>query len=558
MKTGSYYYSLSYAPTDKAMLGRYRRIEVKLRGGHYKLAYRRGYFEEGKVPGQSEQQLAAADPLQPLLQRGLPNATQIVFNLRVVRTTALPAATTTIAGDNNKLHDPVTRFGADFVVPVESLNFDITGDGVRHGNVELALEAYDHDDKPLNWKFRSITTSLKPDVYPAVQKTGEVFHQDIDIPPGEAYLRAGIYDLRSSMAGTLEIPLSEVTAVNVGLANTQKPAAAVPSPAPPASTSEAKTFGNESNPAEPDRTKAAFSAANPPNTTLLPYPVRQPSAEEIREAEIIDIPAYCAQLSQRVQHSSALANVCRFALFSINRFPDLICHREMRSEWLEFRPLPSALPVPVYKERSNAPSFSWKGHSDVLSAEVTYRGGQEYYDHLVLNGQPVSSEASTLPPPSLSGPWSVGEFGMILESIFLPASKAEFQFKKQTRIASAAALLFSFHVAAANNRYYFLFAGEEKWFPEYRGELWVDENGFRLLRLERQTGRMEQYPIQSVKTAIHYAPISLADGSTLVLPSNSEVKTCTPPGGNCARSLVTFTNWHRFKATTKVVTNPSN
>lgn len=232
VKTGSYYYSLSYSPTDKTTLGRYRRIEVKLRGGHYKLAYRRGYFEEGKVPSQSTQQQIAADPLQHLLQRGLPSATQIIFNLRVLRMGVLPAAMSTIAGDNDKLHDPVTRFGADFVVPVESLDFDITGDGVRHGNVELALVAFDRDGKPLNWRFRSITTSLKPDVYPAVQKTGAVFHQDIDIPPGGTFLRVGIYDLRSNMAGALEIPLSEIASANIELANIQKPAVAVPPPAP--------------------------------------------------------------------------------------------------------------------------------------------------------------------------------------------------------------------------------------------------------------------------------------------------------------------------------------
>ena len=47
--SGSHYYTLSYSPSDKGALGRYRRIAVKLRKGHFTLAYRRGYFEEGGI-----------------------------------------------------------------------------------------------------------------------------------------------------------------------------------------------------------------------------------------------------------------------------------------------------------------------------------------------------------------------------------------------------------------------------------------------------------------------------------------------------------------------------
>jgi len=272
--------------------------------------------------------------------------------------------------------------------------------------------------------------------------------------------------------------------------------------------------------------------------------VQQPSTQDATEPEIIDIPVYCAQLSQTVQHSSALANVCQFALSTLKRFPDLICDREMRRHWTEYSALDAIK------------------HSDVLTAEVTYRRGQEYYDHLQLNGHRVSSQAPALPPSSLSGPWSLGEFAMALEEIFLPSSKAEFQFKKQTHFGSAKAELFTFHVAAANNRYYFLFTADQKWFPEFGGELWIDESGLRLLRLHDETAYTDKYPIRSVKTTIDYAPIFLPDGSIVVLPIHSRVSTCTVQEGviedNCSRSLVTFTNWHKFKATSTILTNPEH
>lgn len=100
-------------------------------------------------------------------------------------------------------------------------------------------------------------------------------------------------------------------------------------------------------------------------------PVQQPSTQDTKEAEIIDIPVYCAGLSQTVQHCSALANVCRFALFTLKRFPDLICAREMRRHWIEFRTRSAADAVTVYDERSNAPPYSMISHSDLLTAQVT-------------------------------------------------------------------------------------------------------------------------------------------------------------------------------------------
>jgi len=575
VQSGSYYYSLAYSPTDNKMLGRYRRIEVKLRERHYTLAYRRGYFEEGKGQIEDKQKEPAADSLEPLLRRGLPDATQIIFNLHVLGTTARPAAMPAIAGDNQKLRDPVIHFSADFVVPLENLDFDITDDGVRHGRIELALVAYDHDGNALNWLVRSVTTSLKPELYAAVQKNGAVFHKEIDVPPGENYLRAGIYDVRSNHAGTLEVPLSEVMAADVISTNIQRSAVVSPSAAPVSSTSQATPLGNRSATLGPNETNSGLSAATTPETIhqvpQLSSPLQQASTRDTNESEYIDIPVYCAHLSPTIQHSSALASVCQFALSTRKRFPDLICRREMNRYWTEYRRTSdgyyAASSTGNYGRGAvdeNLRAFDEIKHSDVLSAKVTYRDGQEYYDDLQLNGQPVSSEASALPPSSLSGPWSIGELAVALEAVFLPSSKAEFQFKKQTNIGSAKTLLFTFHIAATSNRSYFLFANDKHWFPEYSGELWIDENGFHLVRLERETAYTNHHPIRSVKTTIEYVPVSLADGSNLVLPIHSEGTTCTAPvreesnSDNCSRTLVKFADWHKFRSTTKILMNPDH
>ena len=75
----------------------------------------------------------------------------------------------------------------------------------------MALVAYSQEGKPLDWEVRSIGIAIKPEQSAIADSTGIPFHFDIDSPPGDVYLRTGIYDASSSRAGTLEIPLSTVT-----------------------------------------------------------------------------------------------------------------------------------------------------------------------------------------------------------------------------------------------------------------------------------------------------------------------------------------------------------
>jgi hypothetical protein len=82
---------------------------------------------------------------------------------------------------------------------------------VRRGTIEVALVAYSQDGHPLDWEVRTIGLAIRPEQYAAAQTSGIPFHLDIDSPPGDVYLRTGIYDSSSSRAGTLEIPLSAVT-----------------------------------------------------------------------------------------------------------------------------------------------------------------------------------------------------------------------------------------------------------------------------------------------------------------------------------------------------------
>ncbi|MFZ1138715.1 MAG: VWA domain-containing protein [Candidatus Sulfotelmatobacter sp.] len=212
LKEGTHYYTLTYSPANKNMDGSLRHIEVKVSGGNYRLAYRRGYYASEAFLAPVVRSKPTGDPLRPLMDHGTPDSTEILYTMRVLPSNPQPALGAERAGDNANLKGPVTRYAVDFTVSTAHLTLEPAPDGVRHGNVEVTLLGYDRDGKPLNWMVRMLQLAEPPDRYAAVQAKGLSFSLEIDVPAADVYLRSGVYDQGSSRAGTLEIPLAAVVA----------------------------------------------------------------------------------------------------------------------------------------------------------------------------------------------------------------------------------------------------------------------------------------------------------------------------------------------------------
>jgi VWFA-related protein len=204
---GSRYYTLAYTPTNYKEEGRERKIEIKTASGSYKLSYRRSYYEDTPRELKAAEAAPGTDPLRPLMDRGMPNFTEIRYRVKVTPASSLPAADAPRAGDNADLKAPFTRYTVSFSLATESLPLVPSPDGIRREPVEVALIAYSQDGKPLNWMVRSIGLAIRPEQMAIAQASGIPFHFDFDVPQGDVYLRTGIYDASTSKAGTLEIPL---------------------------------------------------------------------------------------------------------------------------------------------------------------------------------------------------------------------------------------------------------------------------------------------------------------------------------------------------------------
>jgi VWFA-related protein len=212
---GSHFYTLSYTPSNPKMDGQFRSIELSIPEAKYTLAYRKGYFalDSGQASGRSkdstqEKTAATLNPLQPLMMRGTPSSTEILYGARVAPTDPQPAPNAIRAGRNAKLAEPVKRYAVDLIIRCTDVKLQLRADGKREGKVQVELLAYDRDGHALNWQGGTLAMNLAPDIFAAIQRSGVPAHFEIDVPSDkDVFLATGVYDWESGKAGTLEIPI---------------------------------------------------------------------------------------------------------------------------------------------------------------------------------------------------------------------------------------------------------------------------------------------------------------------------------------------------------------
>jgi VWFA-related protein len=212
---GSHFYTLSYTPSNPKMDGQFRSIEVSVPESKYTLAYRKGYYALDSSQGArrsknspTEKSATPPNPLQPLMMRGAPSSTEILYGARVVAEDPQPKTYAARAGKNDKLAGPVKRYAVDVEIRYSDVKLQLAVDGKRTGKVLVELLAYDREGHALNWQGGTLAMNLDPDVYAAIQLRGIPAHFEIDLPSNkDVFLATGVYDLETGKAGTLEIPI---------------------------------------------------------------------------------------------------------------------------------------------------------------------------------------------------------------------------------------------------------------------------------------------------------------------------------------------------------------
>jgi VWFA-related protein len=199
VEEGSHFYSLAYVPSDSKMDGRFRKIDLKVSGGDYKLAYRRGYYAENAKFPVTEAAQKKSDALIPLMGLGMPDFAQVLYKVKVT-----PA---TDAGGVKELKEPAVRYALDFAITPTDVHLEVGADGKRRGNIEFMAAAFDADGNAVRMERKKSEIVLDPQTYAEVIRIGLQMHREIDVPSNAAYLRTGIMDLETGKIGSLTVEL---------------------------------------------------------------------------------------------------------------------------------------------------------------------------------------------------------------------------------------------------------------------------------------------------------------------------------------------------------------
>jgi VWFA-related protein len=222
IENGANYYTLSYIPPDLNFDGRFHTISVEVDRPNVHLTYRKGYNADDIVHNAITPMLplttSAPEPygtnMQASMGRGVPTSTQMLFDVRVTPNSepANPGDPPVIGTLDPKLQGKtLARFDVLYFIPAiaSQIQFAVGPDGSRKCSLEFDLAAYDVYGKRITGLSQTTNSpSLTAEQYRQFIKQKQFqFLQQLDLPPGEIFLRVGVLDAVSQKVGTLEIPL---------------------------------------------------------------------------------------------------------------------------------------------------------------------------------------------------------------------------------------------------------------------------------------------------------------------------------------------------------------
>jgi hypothetical protein len=183
---------------------------------------------------------------------------------------------------------------------------------------------------------------------------------------------------------------------------------------------------------------------------------------------------------------------------------------------------------------------------DEVGAEVAYVDGKEDYRKVTVDGKPTSL------PPERTGSWSTGEFGTTMEALMAPVTQASFHRRGEDRIGSRAAVVFDFQVTQANSHWTIVAPDQRSFNPPFEGSIWVDKETARVLRIEERTTFMPaDFPYSTAESTLEYAYARI-DQKSYLMPSLSENLACMRGSRTCSKNVITFKNYRKFTAESKV------
>jgi VWFA-related protein len=213
---GGNYYTLTYIPPGTKYNYAHHSIKVEVDKPDLHLVYRESYdaVDPATIKPAVGLTLTTTPPdahagdMKAAMSRSMPTSSELLFYVAVepsstpAKPTDPPVMGTLDASFKDK---PLTRYEISYSISANRLSYTNGPNGTHNGSLELDLAAYDKDAKLVTGLSQTVTMSLNDTT--VAKKEQLNFSQQLDLPPGQLFLRIGVLDDTSNKVGTLEIPL---------------------------------------------------------------------------------------------------------------------------------------------------------------------------------------------------------------------------------------------------------------------------------------------------------------------------------------------------------------
>lgn len=218
---------------------------------------------------------------------------------------------------------------------------------------------------------------------------------------------------------------------------------------------------------------------------------------------------------------------------------------------------PRALPDFVCTETVKQ-YLSPKQKPAVITAELSIEKTRSHYSAVTVNGKPkiIPEKTGDVVFEELVG--STGEFAMLF-NVFSGSSQAEFDAPIDATLDHKRLKRYDFRVKRENNTGWTWFFADASMNPGYHGSIFVDPTTGAVFRLLIQVSSSEvdpQTPVSDATTTIDYHDVSIAEAGTHHVPVQAENTTCFRAFKGCTRAQLTFSNFHKFGSTSRILPAP--
>ena len=237
--------------------------------------------------------------------------------------------------------------------------------------------------------------------------------------------------------------------------------------------------------------------------------------------------------AQQPQPDPIIEAACQAAITFTKSLPDYIVKQTTaRYRGVRKTTLISVDTVQIWRKR------------DVVTADVVAQLGTESFKNIRVNGSPSKDVEK-------SGQWSAGEFSSTLKALVSPENAAVFAKGRQTTLLHRPAWRYDFTIDQAHSTWH-LSAGGRTYAPAYGGQIWIDKDTSRVLRIEMTAHDVPSFiPLDSVEWTINYDFIKIGDASYL-LPTHSEALDCERDKDSCFKNVTEFEDYKKFSADTSI------